>query len=165
MLKKTFFISLILIILLIFSSCNSYSETNIHELIKKINSDYGYNLSINDFQIEKKDRIIYHKITDDKSILSLYCNKNNEIIQCTLSCFDINSDVQFNLFSTIGSTLTNINIDNLKKVLDKAEVSKQINQNGWCISVIKNSLCITYVINHESAKINNNQKSTLKRSE
>lgn len=147
-------------ILLSLTACQSHSEKNIHELIKTLNSAYQYNLNISDFIIEKSDNIIYHKITDNKNMLSFYCNKNGEIIQCTLSSFDINNPDNCKIMSAIGSILTQEKEENIESILKDTHNHTGFNKHNWKIYIVKNSLGITYIIKQEISE--SGQKPTLK---
>lgn len=163
MLKKINLICILLVILFNFSSCMYDSDIGMYELVAAINTQHGYKIDTDDFLIEKKENIIYHKMTDNNTLLSLYCNKNGVIIQCTLSCFDINNHTSLELLSAIGSVLTNVSVENFKTSVKKVEYSEKATINGWNITFIKNSLGITYIITQESCEISSN-KPTLKTS-
>ena len=132
------------------TACQSHSEKNIHEIIKALNSSYQYNLNVSDFIIEKSENIIYHKITADKNILSFYCNKNGEIIQCTLSSFDINNPENCRIFSAISSTIVGEKAEKIESLLK--ESTNSFNKNSWKIYTVQNSLGITYIIKQENSE-------------
>ncbi len=159
MIKKISILLITFTIVLYLTSCQSYSEKNIHELIKVLNSEYHYSFNISDFIIEKNENIIYHKITDNKNILSFYCNKNGEIIQCTLSSFDINNSENYKIMSAIGSILTREKSENIESILNNSN-NTSFNKNNWQIYTVKNSLGITYVIKQENSE--SSQKPPLK---
>ena len=144
MFKKLIIALTTITIVLSLTACQSHSEKNIHELIKTLNSAYQYNLNTSDFIIEKSENIIYHKITADKNILSFYCNKNGEIIQCTLSSFDINNPENCRIFSAISSTIVGEKAENIESLLK--ESTNSFNKNNWKIYTVQNSLGITYII-------------------
>lgn len=160
MFKKLIAVLTTITIVLSLTACQSHSEKNIHELIKTLNSAYQYNLNTSDFIIEKSENIIYHKITNDKNILSFYCNKNGEIIQCTLSSFDINNPDNCKIMSAIGSILTQEKEKNIESILKGANDHTDFNKNNWKIHIVKNSLGITYIIKQEISE--SGQKPTLK---
>lgn len=161
MIKKISILLITFTIVLSLTSCQSYSEKNIHEIINILNSEYHYSFNISDFIIEKNENIIYHKITDNKNILSFYCNKNGEIIQCTLSSFDINNSENCKIMSAIGSILTREKAENIESILNSSDNNTSFNKNNWQIYTIKNSLGITYVIKQENSE--SNQKPPLKK--
>ncbi len=162
--KKTILSFIMIFIMLIsLTSCKSESEINIQELIQKLNSNHNYNFDIKNFNIEQHENIIYHTMIDNKTLLSFYSNKENEIIQCTLSSFDIKNEENFKLITDIGTNLTNFEIKSFEKMLINAKNNGQNSENGWCITIIENELAITYIINHTSNTINNNQLPTLKK--
>ncbi len=160
MLKKLIIALTTITIVLSLTACQSHSEKNIHELIKTLNSAYQYNLNTSDFIIEKSENIIYHKITNDKNILSFYCNKNGEIIQCTLSSFDINNPDNCKIMSAIGSILTQEKEKNIESILKDPHNHTGFNKHNWKIYIVKNSLGITYIIKQEISE--SGQKPTLK---
>ena len=160
MFKKLIIALTTITIVLSLTACQSHSEKNIHELIKTLNSAYQYNLNISDFIIEKSENIIYHKITNDKNILSFYCNKNGEIIQCTLSSFDINNPNNCKIMSAIGSILTQEKEKNIESILKEPHNHTGFNKHNWKIYIVKNSLGITYIIKQEISE--SGQKPTLK---
>lgn len=146
MFKKLIIALTTITIVLSLTACQSHSEKNIHELIKTLNSAYQYNLNTSDFIIEKSENIIYHKITNDKNILSFYCNKNGEIIQCTLSSFDINNSENCKIISAVGSILTKEKAENIESILNQSDNNTSFNKNNWQIYAVKNTLGITFVI-------------------
>lgn len=160
MFKKLIIALTTITIVLSLTACQSHSEKNIHELIKTLNSAYQYNLNTSDFIIEKSENIIYHKITNDKNILSFYCNKNGEIIQCTLSSFDINNPDNCKIMSAIGSILTQEKEENIESILKDPHNHTGFNKHNWKIYIVKNSLGITYIIKQEISE--SGQKPTLK---
>ena len=103
--KKIITIIIIAVFLLFQTSCKSESAKDFNELIKTINSEYGYNFNEEDFTIEKRENIIYHTLIDNQTLLSLYSNKENEIIQCTLSSFNINNQEIFELAAQLGTII------------------------------------------------------------
>lgn len=157
-------VSIITITIFLFSlsSCKSETEKDIHELIKGLNSIYNYSFEYDDFTIEKRENIIYHIMTDNGSLLSLYSNKEKEIIQCTLSGFNINNSENLKIISEIGTILCNKNASTIKKMLDTAKTNVRCQLNGWNIAVIQNQNFTTYIINRVNSKLNNNQLPTLK---
>lgn len=158
--KKITVIITAITIVLSLTACQSHSEKNIYELIKTLNTEYEYSLNISDFIIEKSENIIYHKITDNKNILSFYCNKNGEIIQCTLSAFDINNSENCKIISAVGSILTKEKAENIESILNQSDNNTNFNKNNWQIYAVKNTLGITYVI--KQAGPENNPMPTLK---
>ncbi len=155
MIKKALVSVTLLSVMLVFTSCRTDSEYSFHRLIEKLNSEYGYSFKESDFITEKKENIIYQKMTDNKTMLSLYCNKNSEIIQCTLSSFDINNSDNLKTISTIGSILTNEKKEYIESKLKNPDNNFNFCKNNWNIKVVKNQIGITYIISKEGSQSNN----------
>lgn len=161
--KKIITIIIIAVFLLFQTSCKSESAKDFNELIKTINSEYGYNFNEEDFTIEKRENIIYHTLIDNQTLLSLYSNKENEIIQCTLSSFNINNQEIFELAAQLGTIICQQDFITVKAMLDSAQTNSKSTENGWCIAIIQNNNFGTILINKANSEINNNQLPTLKR--
>lgn len=153
----------IAIFLVFLPSCKAETEKDIHELINTLNSTYNYSFEYDDFTIEKRENIIYHIMTDNGSLLSLYSNKEKEIIQCTVSSFNINNTENLKIITEIGTILCNQNASTIKNMLDTAKAKTRCQQNGWNIAIIQNESFTTYIINRANDTLNNNQLPTLKR--
>ena len=153
-------ISTVILLLTIMTSCTSESQKNINELLNELNKNYGYDFKAEYFTIEKKQNIIYHIMTDNNTLYSLYSNKNGEIIQCTLSSFDINNPDNCKIMSAIGSILTQEKEKNIESILKDPHNHTGFNKHNWKIYIVKNSLGITYIIKQENSE--SGQKPTLK---
>lgn len=160
MIKKISVILTTITIVLSLTACQSNSEKNINELIKTLNAEYQYSLDISNFIIEKNENIIYHKISDNNNILSLYCNKSGKIIQCTLSSFDINNPDNCKIISAIGSILAQEKYESIESILNSSDNNITYNKNNWQIFTVKTSLGITYVIKQDNTEADT--KATLK---
>ena len=159
MLKKTLILILSMLTTLTLTACQSYSDMDIYELIDALNNEYSYSFESDDFIIEKKESIIHHVMTDNNSLLSIYSNKKGTIIQCTLSSFNTNNS---DLFAYISKILIKCDKKQIDSAIKSAVEYGSYEQNGWKITIIKNDLGITYILNHTNAEINNNLKPTLK---
>ena len=160
MIKKISFLLIIITIVLSLTSCKSYSVNNIHELIKILNSEHQRDLRISDFLVEKNENIIYRKMTEDKNLISIYCNKNGEIIQCILSAFDTDDPDNYKIMSEIGSVLTNEKTDKIESILKNHMNNLNYSINNWKVYTVKTTLGIAYVIKQENSE--DNSKPSLK---
>lgn len=159
MLKKTCILIILLMTTLTLTACHSDCEMNVYELIDVLNTEYNYTFNIEDFLVEKKESIIYHTMTDNNTLLSLYSTKNETIIQCTLSSFNTNN---LNLFRTISKILIKCDEKTILTTIRNAQQNGSCEQNGWKITIIENDIGSTYILNHVNAEINNSAKPTLK---
>lgn len=160
--NKIFAISVVVIFLLTLTSCKSESEKDFNELIKELNTDFGYNFEHNKFIIEKRENYIYHFMIDNSSLLSLYTDEENKIIQCTISSYESSNNDNIKLLSDICMILTKQSMDTVKNMIESATANGSCVQNGWNIAIINNGSFITYLINHKTNPINDNQLPTLK---
>lgn len=156
MIKLTKASVIVLMIVFIFSSCHSESKKNINELINDLNSSYGYKLNIDNFFTEEKESIVYHYMADKNSLLSLYSNKNGEIIQCTLSSFDQKNKKNYELLTDIGTILTNESKETFETILRNSAKTGKYSQNGWTAIYINNNIGSTYIINRTTDELNHN---------
>ncbi len=160
--NKIISVAIVPLLLIVLSSCKTESAKDINELIKTLNTEYGYTFTTKDFIIEKRENAVYHHITDNGSLLSLYSNKENEIIQCTLSSFDINNQENSELIINIGIILLKQEQKVIKSMLYTAEEKGKCVKDGWNIAIIKNKKFVTYLINRANSEINNNNLPTIK---
>ena len=155
-------ISTVILLLTIMTSCTSESQKNINELLNELNKNYGYDFKAEYFTIEKKENIIYHIMTDNNTLYSLYSNKNGEIIQCTLSSFDKNSKKNYNLLINTGVILTNQTQKDFSTFIKNAQEYGKYKKNGWTVVLISHTTADTFIINKSGNPINHNNRPTLK---
>ena len=159
---KTSGFFIMIIILISLNACKSESKNDFKEFINEMNLKFGHNLNCDDFFAEKKENIIYHTMIDNNTMFSLYSNKNGEIIQCTLSSFDIKNTNNLNFLTESGLILTGESKESLNVMFKNAETNGTCSEKGWTISIVKNDLAVTYIINRTTSEINDNQKPTVK---
>lgn len=150
------------VLLISLSSCQKESRENINELINELNKNQNYCFDLNQFTIEEKENVIYHSMLDNDTLLSFYCNKQNEINQCTLSSFNIKNIENYKLIINIGTILSDINVKDFQEFTNEAKKKGYNTKNGWRLSIIENNLAVTYILNQTTDSINNNQQPTLK---
>lgn len=155
-------ISTVILLLTIMTSCTSESQKNINELLNELNENYGYDFKAEYFTIEKKENIIYHIMTDNNTLYSLYSNKNGEIIQCTLSSFDKNSKKNYNLLIDTGVILTNQTQKDFSTFIKNVQEYGKYEKNGWTVVLISHTTADTFIINKSGNPINHNNQPTLK---
>ncbi len=160
--NKIISVMMIPLLMIMLTSCKSDSAKDLNELINTLNTEYGYTFTSKDFIAEKRENIIYHIITDNGSLLSLYSNRENEIIQCTLSSFDINNQENSELILNIGTIMSKQEQNVIKNMLNIAKEKGKCINNGWNITIIKNQKFVTYLINRANSEINNNNLPTLR---
>ncbi len=161
--NKIFNIIITILSLLTFlTSCTSESEKDINEFLNELNNKYGYDFKTEYFTIEKKENIIYHIMTDNNTLYSLYSNKDGEIIQCTLSSFDKNNKNNYNLLINTGVILTNETQNDFSTFIKNAKKYGVYEENGWTVVLISNTTADTFIINKSGNPINHNNQATLK---
>lgn len=162
MLKTIKIMLLILIIVSTLNSCKSESKKDLNEFINELNSAYGCNLKQDDFFIEKKENPIYHTMSGENSLLSLYSNKNGEIIQCTLSSFGTKFENNYIFMTAVGVILTNSSKNSIETMLKNAVNTGKDSKNGWTAIFVENDVGTTFIINQTTNEINNNLLPTIK---
>lgn len=152
--KNTIKLIIALLLILFLSSCISDSNYNIDELIKELNEKYDYNLQTEDFSIFEDEPYKYNTIIETNILITLYCNANNEIEQCTIT-----SEKNTESFNRISKHITEI-------LTKKSNYKDQNNSeyNGWKIITIENKIGKTILINKSDNKIHktNTQKEITK---
>lgn len=150
------------LILMLFSSCISTDDKNIHEFIKLLNTTEYLDLNYEDFALTKNDELIYSYMTQEKSLLSLYSTSTGAITRCSVSSEKNTEDFLKLCIATI-TAFTNESVDECESAIDRSFAVGKSEISNSVLLTIKNDVGITFIVCHNTDDILSNQKPTLKR--
>lgn len=152
--KFKIIVSLLLIISL--TGCAGQRQLNINEFLDKFNRLSSEALESEMFGISKEEYFVY-SLLHGQNLLCLYCAKDGEIIQCTVTCKETSAEFE-QLCVNIISTFTSLDTAESRKYFDSCG-----KRNGYVLTVNDYDIGTTMILNREDNPLNTNDYPTLKR--
>lgn len=152
--KIKIIVSLLLIISL--TGCVGQRQLDINEFLNKFNRLSGEALESEMFDISKEEYFVY-SLLHGQNLLCLYCTRDGEIIQCTVTCKEASKDFE-QLCINIISTFTDLDTVESRNFFDTCG-----NHDEFNLTLNDYSIGTTMILNKESNPLNTNNYPTLKK--
>ncbi len=160
--KNSIIIILTSIFILLFCACENKSNYDLNEFLISFNKNGGYDFKAADFTVTKETDYIYSVLTDNNTLLTLYANDNNEIIQCTVTTNKNENKNYYKLCNEVLRTITKSSSEDSQKNINKVRTLKKAEYNGWLLTEIKSEIGTVFLINRQTNELNTNNLPTLK---